>query len=51
MNIEKQILIIEFNIFIETKVYAINSLIDKKKKQELYEKNIVKKVYLKNMCK
>ena len=38
MNIEKQILIIEFNIFIETKVYAINSLIDKKKKKELYIK-------------
>ena len=45
MNIEKQILIIEFNIFIETKIYAINSLRHKKKKQELYEKNIVKKVY------
>ena len=39
------------SIEIGTKVYAINSLIDKKKKQELYEKNIVRKVYLKNMCK
>ena len=39
------------SIEIGTKVYAINSLIDKKKKQELYEKNIVKKVDLKNMCK
>ena len=39
------------SIEIGTKVYTINSLIDKKKKQELYEKNIVKKVYLKNMCK
>ena len=39
------------SIEIGKKVYAINSLIDKKKKQELYEKNIVKKVYLKNMCK
>ena len=50
MNIEKQILIIEFNIFIGTKVYDINSLKNKKKKK-LYNKNIVKKVYLKNMCK
>ena len=33
------------SIEIGKKVYAINSLIDKKKKQELYEKNIVKKVY------
>lgn len=39
------------SIEIGTKVYAINSLRHKKKKQELYEKNIVKKVYLKNMCK
>ncbi len=38
MNIEKQILIVEFNIFIGTKVYAINSLRHKKKKQELYER-------------
>ena len=39
------------SIEIGTKVYAINSLKNKKKKQELYNKNIVKKVYLKNMCK
>ena len=51
MNIEKQILIIEFNIFIETKVYAINSLRNKKKKTRTIYINIVKKVYLKIMCK
>ena len=39
------------SIEIGTKVYAINSLKNKKKKQELHNKNIVKKVYLKNMCK
>ena len=42
MNIEKQILIVEFNIFIGTKVYAINSLRNKKKKRVIY-KNTVKR--------
>ena len=37
------------SIEIGTKVYAINSLRHKKKKQELYEKNIVKR-YIKKIC-
>ena len=39
------------SIEIGTKVYAINSLRNKKKKTRTIYINIVKKVYLKNMCK
>ena len=39
------------SIEIGTKVYAINSLIDKKRKNKSYMKKYSKKVYLKNMCK
>ena len=52
MNIEKQILIVEVQYLYWNKSLCYKQPNrEKEKKQELYNKNIVKKVCFKNMCK